>query len=268
VVNPTDELSFKRIVGLLPGIGPKAAQKLWSAFLGQKSLWKPEVSQAEAPNPGAPVPVLGRALQACSSALPKKAAVSWAQLTATVAQLESPQLRKSPAQMIHLVLEAMYEEYAGAQFENYEARMEDLQQLGQYAQGYSSIENFLADLSLMSNVEAEEEKPAEPAEDDFVRLSTVHQAKGLEFGVVFVVMLCEGLFPSARAGDDEEHLEEERRLFYVAVTRAKNELYLSYPMVRASRGQILERQQPSRFIDEIPNELVDLCPIREQYPIW
>src|SRR6185503_8197384 len=91
--------------------------------------------------------------------------------------------------------------------------------------------------------------------------STIHQAKGLEFDVVFIIMMCDGLFPSARSIDDDEDdeaLEEERRLFYVAITRARNELYLSYPLIRAGYGNSgATMQPPSRFLEEIPKTMVD-----------
>jgi len=92
-----------------------------------------------------------------------------------------------------------------------------------------------------------------------MRLSTIHQAKGLEFKVVFVVMLCDGMFPSNRSLDSTEGEEEERRLFYVAITRAKDELYISYPMIRtvAGGGSDDMIQQPSRFLSELPDELID-----------
>ena len=95
-------------------------------------------------------------------------------------------------------------------------------------------------------------------DDERLRLSTIHQAKGLEFDVVFVIMLCDGLFPSERSLEADEGEEEERRLMYVAITRARNALYLSYPLMRAGYGGSGDRlQQPSRFLEEIPNELVE-----------
>ncbi len=95
-------------------------------------------------------------------------------------------------------------------------------------------------------------------DDEQLRLSTIHQAKGLEFDVVFVIMLCDGLFPSARSLETEEGEEEERRLLYVAITRARNELYLSYPLIRATPGASGDMmQQPSRFLNEIPKELLE-----------
>jgi DNA helicase-2/ATP-dependent DNA helicase PcrA len=91
-----------------------------------------------------------------------------------------------------------------------------------------------------------------------IRLSTIHQAKGLEFEVVFVMMLCDGLFPSSRAIESPEGEEEERRLFYVAVTRAKTELYLSFPLMRFMHGSGGETfQKPSRFLDEIGDGLLE-----------
>jgi ATP-dependent DNA helicase UvrD/PcrA len=75
--------------------------------------------------------------------------------------------------------------------------------------------------------------------------------------VVFVIMLCEGSFPSSRSLENVEGEEEERRLFYVAITRARNELYLSYPLIRMMQGGGDAMQQPSRFLDEIPRELLD-----------
>jgi DNA helicase-2/ATP-dependent DNA helicase PcrA len=92
-----------------------------------------------------------------------------------------------------------------------------------------------------------------------MRLSTIHQAKGLEFDVVFVIMLCDGMFPSKRSKESQEGEEEERRLFYVAITRAKNELYLTYPRMRggfgASGGEMY--QSPSRFLREISKDLLN-----------
>ena len=92
-----------------------------------------------------------------------------------------------------------------------------------------------------------------------LKLSTIHQAKGLEFDVVFVIMLCDGMFPSKRSMESNEGEEEERRLFYVAVTRAKSELYLCHPLIRGgfgdSGGDVF--QSPSRFLSEIPKDLMN-----------
>ena len=159
--------------------------------------------------------------------------------------------------MIRLVIEAGYEDYLVENYANYRLRQEDLEQLASFAHQFPNTEEFLTQLSLLSNLEAEDDKPV-PQDEERVRLSTVHQAKGLEFDVVFIIMLCEGLFPSARSLDTLEDEEEERRLFYVAVTRARNELYLSYPLLRfAGNFGGDPMQHASRFLREIPPELVE-----------
>src|SRR5207253_653021 len=114
-------------------------------------------------------------------------------------------------------------------------RLEDLEQVANFAHQFPNTEEFLTQLSLLTNLEAEDE-PVASRDDERVKLSTIHQAKGLEFDVVFIIMLCDGLFPSARSLDSPEDEEEERRLFYVAITRARNELYLSYPLLRFTGG--------------------------------
>ncbi|HVV00163.1 MAG TPA: 3'-5' exonuclease, partial [Verrucomicrobiae bacterium] len=139
---------------------------------------------------------------------------------------------------------------------NFRSRIEDLEQLAVFGRQFESMEDFLTQLALLTNLEAEHQEPLKK-DDEELRLSTVHQAKGLEFDVVFVIMLCDGLFPSARSIETPEGEEEERRLMYVAITRARNELYLSYPLVRSTPGGGDFLQQPSRFLAEIPAELLD-----------
>ena len=275
VSNPRDELSFKRLAQLLPGVGGKGADKLWRKFQegigfaegigsGVSGLGKEQPAASE-PQPQTPdakpqtqlPPPLAAALQKCSASVPKKAAVAWAQFAATVAQLEAGDTRKNVSRMITLVVEAGYEDYLKDNFANYRSRQEDLEQLAAFAQQFASAEDFLAQLALLTNVEAEEDQPAK-TDDEKIKLSTIHQAKGLEFDVVFVIMLCDGLFPSGRSLDSADGEEEERRLFYVAVTRARNELYLSYPLIRATPGNTGDlMQSPSRFLGEIPKELIE-----------
>ena len=264
VANPRDELAFKRIAQLLPGIGARGADKLWKVFQsnesrsrGNETLISSSKQKSEPPHVGSYK--IEALLRACTSSVPKKAATAWAQLVATAAQLEDESARTSAAKMLQLVIEAGYDDYLKENFANYRSRLDDLKQLAIFAQQFESVEEFLTQLALLTNVEAEAEQPAN-RDDERIRLSTIHQAKGLEFDVVFIIMLCDGLFPSARSldNDDGEGEEEERRLFYVAITRARNELYLSYPLVRAGYGNSGDTmQQPSRFLGEIPKELLD-----------
>jgi DNA helicase-2/ATP-dependent DNA helicase PcrA len=209
---------------------------------------------------------LARALQGCAPSVPRKAALAWAQLVATISQLEAEGMRGNPSAMLGLVLEADYEDYLEENYANYRSRLEDLQQLAAFAQQFPTLEDFLSQLALLTDLEAEDDRPV-PVADEQLRLSTIHQAKGLEFDVVFVIMLCEGLFPSLRSRESAEAEEEERRLMYVAVTRARDELYLSYPLIRASYGGGLDKvQQASRFLGEIPRALVEEWNLRPFQP--
>jgi DNA helicase-2/ATP-dependent DNA helicase PcrA len=183
-----------------------------------------------------------------------------------MAQLEAQDVRDNASKMIELVIEAGYEEYLEENYANYAFRLDDLEQLAVFARQFPTVEDFLTQLALLTNLEAEDEQPAQ-ADDERLRLSTIHQAKGLEFDVVFVIMLCDGLFPSERSLASDEGEEEERRLMYVAITRARNELYLSYPLMRAGYGGSGDMmQRPSRFLEEIPGALLEEWNLRPHNP--
>lgn len=251
VMNPRDEISFKRLARMLPGVGPKAADKLWQSYL---QLVPADITGF----------ALAPALQSCAKLAPKKAAMGWTQFAITISQVEAPKVKGVVHDMIRTVIEAGYEDYLKANYENYRTRLEDLQQFAVMGRQYTNLQEFLSQLALLSNVEAEPQDSN--ASEDRLRLSTIHQAKGLEFDVVFVIMLCDGLFPSNRALDLPDGEEEERRLMYVALTRARNELYLSYPLLRTSYDRSSpERQMASRFIREMPPELMDEWNLRHHY---
>ena len=273
VTNPRDELAFKRLVQLLPGIGGKGADKLWKEYNSKVGVRKStsdveqpttdiqqSMSDDEQPTSDVQHPTsnnehpIAAMLQGC--AVPKKTAVAWAQFTATIAQMEAKDVRGNASRMIRLAVEAGYEEHLKENYPNFQSRLEDLEQLAVFARQFETVEDFLTQLALLTNVEAEDDQAAN-RDDEQLKLSTIHQAKGLEFDVVFVIMLCDGLFPSARSLDSAEGEEEERRLMYVAITRARNELYLSYPLIRATGNTGDMMQQPSRFLSEIPGELIE-----------
>jgi DNA helicase-2/ATP-dependent DNA helicase PcrA len=302
VANPKDEVSFKRLVQLIPGIGAKGADKLFHSFTARTAASLPLSANAEmvkrTPHPGplligsadsadaerekhsprsgdtfSPAegegrdagasgnkpglpPKLAAALQSCAKSVPAKAATGWAQFTATISQLEDEATRKNAAKMLRLVMDAGYDDYLKETYDNYQRRLDEIQQLAEFAFQFGTVEEFLTQLALLTNVEAEED----PQDDtEKIKLSTIHQAKGLEFDVVFVIMLCDGLFPSSRSTESNDGEEEERRLFYVSITRAKNELYLCYPLIRGGFGQsgMDTYQSPSRFLSEIPKDLVN-----------
>jgi len=134
-------------------------------------------------------PLIATAVQGISKVVPKKAKIAWAQLAATLAQLEEAASTSSAGTLMNLVVEAGYEDYLKAAYENYRSRLEDLEQLGSFSEQFETMEEFLTQLALLTNIEAEETETAD-RDTERLRLSTIHQAKGLEFEVVFVIMLC------------------------------------------------------------------------------
>lgn len=257
VVNPRDEVAFKRMARLLPGIGARNAEQLWTGVLGRmeggapSSVASPAASGAEGATPS------GISFLALLSGLkvPSKAAKAWEQLAHTLEEIAPGGKPHPPSEMIRSVIEAVYDDYLKAKFPNYEQRREDLGTLANFSKQYESAADFLDQLALLTSLDSEVTATNEDAE--MLTLSSVHQAKGLEWKVVFVIWMADGMFPSNRSLESEEAIEEERRLFYVAVTRAKDELYLTYPNLRLNAGYGEMLQRSSRFLGEVPKELLE-----------
>ena len=254
VVNRRDEVSFLRMVGLMPGCGPATAAKLWHCWL--QSGWAereelPQWSEVLLP-----------------FKVPAKARKHWEQLCYTLDELSPDNEYAQPADMIFSILEGVYADYLAATFDNAESRRADIEQLSEYGGNFDDVLEFLAQLSLMSSVDGGPEAGQQEAADaDKVILSSIHQAKGLEWRAVFLVWLVQGQFPGGRIleSGDPQALEEERRLFYVALTRAKDELYLSYPMSNPKSYSGDYYCRPSQFLDECPVELVEQWQVGEDW---
>ncbi|MHA3773948.1 ATP-dependent helicase [Verrucomicrobiota bacterium sgz303538] len=256
VVNPRDEVAFKRMVRLLPGIGPRSAEQLWgeaSRALSSAIEATPAAGEGEGSAPEH-LPFSFRDLLLPLKA-PAKAKKGWEQLVYTLEEVAPNGKPNPPSEMIECVIEAVYDDYAKANFPNYEQRREDLNTLANFAKQYEQPAEFLDQLALLTSLDHEATVATEDTEA--VTLSSVHQSKGLEWKVVFVIWMTDGMFPGSRSLDSDSAIEEERRLFYVAVTRARDELYLTYPSLRlnANYGEML--QHPSRFLGEVPKMLVE-----------
>ncbi len=244
--NPYDELSWKRILKMLPGVGNVTATKIWN-----------EISATDSPLD---------ALRAVKRGLSKRALESYRVFVSLMEDVKSVDYRNHPADAIAYFLERAYEGYLYNTYPNASQRYDDILQLIRYAERYSSdssstydaLELLLSDLALESIGFSEEETPED---NQFVVLSSVHQAKGLEWKVVFVIGLNEGRFPSKKALHSEGE-EEERRLFYVACTRAMEELYLCYTLTDDGYSNILK---PSRFITELPEDCYERVEIEYGY---
>jgi DNA helicase-2/ATP-dependent DNA helicase PcrA len=244
VVNPLDEVAFKRMVKLLPGVGERSAEGLWKNFASAKQSDR----------------IGGAAFSfeevLASLKVPTKATPAWKQLGHTLEEIAPGGVPSTPLKMLQAVREAVYDDYARGEFLDYEVRKEDLNTLAQFASQYESAEEFLDQLALMGGTE-QGTAVRRDGNGESVTLSSVHQSKGLEWKVVFVIWLTEGMFPSQRSLGSVEALEEERRLFYVAVTRAEDELYLSWPFIKRSAGAGDAIQRISPFLEDIPRELLE-----------
>jgi DNA helicase-2/ATP-dependent DNA helicase PcrA len=248
-INRRDEVSFMRMVKLIPGVGGASATKLWMNWL-----------QTEAANAEVMTGKFSDLLIPMS--VPKKARESWDQFAYTLDELIVEGKPATPPEMIRSIYEGVYEDYMRAKFKNAEQRQQDLEQLSNYSSRFTDPLEFLSQLSLLSGVDTEN-KPDPQQEKDAVTLTTAHQAKGLEWHTVFAIWLADGMFPHARAVEESDlGVEEERRLFYVTVTRAKDELYLCYPLInhQARDGDIL--MKPSRFISELSMDLMEKWNVR------
>lgn len=257
VVNRRDEVSFLRMVSLMPGCGPVAAAKLWHQWLA--SGWS---QRDETPVKWSEVLLAFK--------VPKKAAKHWEQLCYTLDELSTGSEFAKPSAMVFSILEGVYDDYLTATYDNSESRRADIEQLSEYGSGFEDVVEFLAQLSLMGAVDGEPTGDRNQPDEERVTLSSIHQAKGLEWKVVFLVWLADGYFPIGKIldADDDAMLEEERRLFYVALTRAEDELYLTYPMMnpKSYSGDIICR--PSGFLDEVPAELVEPWRVSSDEDAW
>ena len=251
LANPADEVAWMRALGLQIGIGPKTAadifQKLQAKEITVKKLAQIDLSELADKRALKGIQVFQKILR---------------QLIAVgVTEKNQGEIVFAPQDLIRVVATGDYVDYLRAQYPNADERLQDLEQLALFAGKYKSLNSFLADVSLQEAFSAGAAVASE--NDEALVLSTVHQAKGLEWEAVFVPRLTEGGFPNARALNETKGIEEERRLFYVAVTRAKTHLTLSYPLLINPAGTMI-LTRPSRFIEEIPENKLDRVEIEEE----
>jgi len=242
VDNPRDEIAFSRLVKLRDGFGPRLASRVWER-LGRID----------------PLERL-RQLDVASLRLPKGAATAFAELKTLIEEIAGPSFLGQPGEAVRRVVELFYSKWARAHLENAGSRLEDLEQLALFADGYPDINAFLSEITLLNDLSGEDAAAGPP--DEMLTLSTVHQAKGIEWRAVFVIWLSEGRFPSYRMDDEEE----ERRLFYVAATRARDRLFLVRPEIARDRYRVDVIVEPSRFLLELPRQVLELVTVAEERP--
>lgn len=249
ISSPRSELSFLRFIMLLPGVGETGAKKMWERLGRTFDPTRSEDREA-----------LGKLLGA-------KARPVWPPIERAFAHAAGRLERNERGMIIVDFLDAFYDGYIKREWDGEEAddRLADVRELANdLADEERPLEDYLANIALMTNLDLRKNDPT----FDRVTLSTIHQAKGMEWPVVIVPWLCEGMFPSAKA-EEENRQDEERRLFYVVVTRAKDHLSLMSPMVRRSPEGGEFPVEPSKFLREIPRDLVDVRRVLEcQQPMY
>lgn len=237
LANPVDEIAFLRLMNLLPGVGPKTAVRIWDLLGGRFPA------------------VTAEGLRPLRDAMPAAARKAWAPVENALLDLAASERSDRPDALVERFVIEFYEDYAANSFDNADTRIEDVNELIRFAGRFDSTHAFLSELALLTNLDSERERPEEQ-NGERLRLSTVHQAKGLEWKVVLVLWMTDGMFPSARSLEDDGGEAEERRLFYVATTRAKDELFYFAPKMRRARDGSMQYHSPSRFLKELPGPLL------------
>jgi len=238
VANPLDTVSWHRALMLVEGVGPKKAQDLLAAI-------------ARADNPY-------RVLREVSG----KSGKGLKDLALTLESLSgSDDMR--PAEQVNHIYE-YYLPILKMQYDDYPKRIRDLDHLHTIAEGYPELDQLLADLALEPPDGSAVDVGASDRDDERLVLSTIHSAKGLEWQCVFVIWIVDGRFPSVYSFVTDGDLEEERRLFYVAVTRAKQHLFLTYPINVFDKGSGMLLSKPTRFLDHVSPAMFEALALVEE----
>lgn len=229
--NPRDSLSVSRILSLLPGVGKKKSADLARAAYEQASL--------------APV------IEALSRMSKSEEAAKLAALLSGLSGEHGIAVSEVVARVL-----THYRPILEARFDDFPRRLKDLEHMESLCARHGSLPEFLAEITLEPPTASIGDMSAPDTEEEYLTLSTIHSAKGLEWKAVFIIWVLDGKLPSMRAAENEEEMEEERRLFYVAATRAKDILAMTYPVNIFERATGTVLSLPSRFADEVPARLL------------
>lgn len=238
--NPRDVVSWNRILLLIDGVGPRKAEKIIDDILrrraaegGTKGFWPDYQAYPDGAK---------ELIELLKSLVP---------------------YRTNPAEFTGRML-TYYRPILKKRYDDYQKRMKDLEMFEQIASRYDDVPTLLTDLALEPPNESIADVTSPGAEREHLVLSTIHSAKGLEWHTVFVIYALDGRFPSLRSVDDQDQLEEERRLMYVACTRAKENLFITYPINIYDRESGLILTKPSRFLDGLNDKLLEPWVVNEE----
>jgi DNA helicase-2/ATP-dependent DNA helicase PcrA len=233
LVNPFDRISWYRLLLLLEKVGAKTAGDIYEAVVAENA--------------------------GCTGLLTVKdrfrKVPGLEKLADLFGRFESTSM--SVAEMGEAAL-AYYEPILRVQYDDHPRRLKDLEQLMMIMQRYRNLEEFLIDMALEPpSTRVDDHLAPDERSDERIVLSTIHSAKGLEWDTVFIIWAVDGRFPSIHSLDDPDSLEEELRLMYVAATRARQHLLITYPVQVYDRGSGLMFGRPSRFVDGLPLDVLE-----------
>lgn len=265
LANPDDSPAFERVLCLLPKVGPATVRKCREAAKRALEGLRSRAAKGRELFDGDPGqrPDFFTALasEEVANKIPADGREDFRGLVASFLEvrplLEGP-AASPPSEVVERLIEGWYGDHIRNVYPDWESRQDDLVSIVSFAERFETMAELLAQLVLINGETSD--RHIDP-EDNAVRMTTIHQAKGLEFPVVFLISCADEWLPLRRAIEDGD-VEEERRLFYVAITRAMNELTISYPMMHAQRGGGVQRLMPSRFLAEIPRDSYEKLTVR------
>ena len=227
--NPKDVVSWYRVLLLHEGVGPKTAQKILDELATARLTIKANPDSQTSFGYNDKIAGLFQLLYKLHTG------------------------KELPSEKVQLIFDYYWPLFKD-RFDDYNKRNKDLEIFHNISENYKSLDSLLADMAIEPIIDSVIDIGETDKEDDYLTLSTIHSAKGLEWHTVFVIHAVEGYFPSVRAAESLESLEEERRLMYVASTRAKQNLFVTYPMHMYNRIEGITLSKPSRFISEISTD--------------
>ena len=237
ILNPDDVISLTRILLLLKGVGASTVNNIMPIIKGDL---KPDIKL-----------------------LPSNKSQSLTPLFNTLGQLRDYSTAKKPEEIVSAVIN-YYRPILKDKYDDFSKREKDLDHFEYLSTQYSNLEDFISDLALEPPDASVEGMYKKNSDDEALTISTIHSAKGLEWDSVFIIGAVDGRFPSAYSFNSEEEMDEELRLMYVATTRAKNNLYITYPVDMYDYSMNMVLSKPSRFLDGIPDDILERWDITEE----
>ena len=234
ILNPSDIISYTRILLLLDGVGTQSANKL--------------------------LPILAENTDVSNVKLPVKNTEAVVKLNQLINATQKDIF--NPSKIVQAVIN-YYQPILADKYDDYTKREKDLEHFLILSEKYSSLEDFLSDLALEPPDTSVSDIEEGASADEKLTLSTIHSAKGLEYKAIFIIGAVDGKFPSMYSVNSTEELEEELRLMYVAVTRAKTHLFITYPIDMFDYTTNMVLSKPSRFLDGISSDILERWVIEE-----